>query len=95
MRRSPGQLSAAKGDLGQLQNERDRLAAELAAARQQLGDGDRSAAEFGAARQRIADLEGQLGQSKSSLSQAERDLVKALRPEISKGRCRSIKPVMR
>jgi chemotaxis protein MotB len=62
------QLSAAKGDVGQLQNEKDRLAAELAAAKQ-----------------RAADLEGQLDQSKHSLSQAERDLLKALRPEISKG----------
>ena len=80
-----GQLSAAKGDLGQLQSERDRLAAELAAARQQLGDVDRSAADLAAAKQRIADLEGQLGASKGSLAQAERDLLKALRPEISKG----------
>jgi chemotaxis protein MotB len=80
-----GQLSAVRGDLGQAQSERDRLAAELAAARQQMGDADRSAADLAAAKQRIADLEGQLDQSKGSLSQAERDLVKALRPEISKG----------
>jgi len=79
------QLSSAKGDLGQLQSERDRLAAELAAARKQLGDNDRLAADLVAARQRVADLEAQLNQSKHSLSQAERDLLKALRPEISKG----------
>jgi chemotaxis protein MotB len=63
-----GQLSAARGDVGQLQSDKDRLAAELAAARQRIGD-----------------LEGQLDRSKHSLSQAERDLLKALRPEISKG----------
>jgi len=79
------QLSATRGDLGQLQNERDRLAGELAAARQQLADNDRLAADLAAAKQRIADLEGQLGESKGSLAQAERDLLKALRPEVSKG----------
>lgn len=79
------QLSSARGDLGQLQSERDRLAAELAAARQQLGDHDGVAGELAAAKQRIADLEGQLGASKGSLARAERDLLKALRPEISKG----------
>lgn len=79
------QLSSARGDLGQLQSERDRLAAELAAARQQLGDHDGMAGELAAAKQRIADLEGQLGASKGSLARAERDLLKALRPEISKG----------
>lgn len=63
-----GQLSAARGDLSQFQSEKDRLAAELAAARQ-----------------RLADLEGQLHQTKHSLSAAERDLVKALQSEISKG----------
>ncbi|MGB4069604.1 MAG: OmpA family protein [Nitrospira sp.] len=62
------QLSAVRGDLSQSQSEKDRLAAELAAAKQ-----------------RIADLEGQLNQSKHSLAAAERDLVKALQPEISKG----------
>lgn len=79
------QLSLARGDLGLLQSERDRLAAELAAARQQLGDHDGMAGELAAAKQRIADLEGQLGASKGSLARAERDLLKALRPEISKG----------
>ncbi|MBL8074578.1 MAG: OmpA family protein [Nitrospira sp.] len=79
------QLSSARGDFGQLQSERDRLAAELAAARQQLGDHDGVAGELAAAKQRIADLEGQLGASKGSLARAERDLLKALRPEISKG----------
>ena len=83
------QLSSARGDLGQLQSERDRLAAELAALKQHETDHDRQAeeleAQLAAARKRIADLEGQLGASKGSLAQAERDLLKALRPEISKG----------
>ncbi|MBX3324407.1 MAG: OmpA family protein, partial [Nitrospira sp.] len=83
------QLSSAKGDLGQLQSERDRLAAELAALKEHEADHDRQAeeleAQLASARKRIADLEGQLGESKGSLAQAERDLLKALRPEISKG----------
>lgn len=70
-------------------SENDRLAAELAAARQHIDDHDRLAAEseaqLTAARRRIAELEGQLNQSKRSLVEAERDLLKALRPEISKG----------
>ncbi|MGE0467926.1 MAG: OmpA family protein [Nitrospira sp.] len=62
------QLAGARGDLSQSQSEKDRLAAELAAANQ-----------------RIADLEDLLNQSKGSLAKAERNLIKALQPEISKG----------
>ncbi|MBL8036159.1 OmpA family protein [Nitrospira sp. CMX1] len=83
------QLSSAKGDLGQLQSERDRIAAELAAARQHSDDHDGQIrdleSQLAVAKKRIAELEGQLGESKGSLAQAERDLLKALRPEISKG----------
>ncbi len=92
------QLSDARADRDQIaanlaavQNntgEADALA-KLAAANQHIEDHDRLAAESEAqlatARQRIADLEGQLGESKGSLAQAERDFLKALRPEISKG----------
>ena len=81
--------AALSGQLSGAQSEKDRLAAELAAARQHIDDHDRLAAEseaqLAAARQRIADLEGQLGESKGSLAQAERNLLKALQPEISKG----------
>ncbi len=83
------QLSAARGDVGQLQSERDRLAAELAAARQQLGDSDRLATDLSAAKQRISDLEAQLGDRDRDLSaemaklkQAERGLIRALKPQI-------------
>lgn len=66
-----------------------KLASQLAAAQGDLsrsqGEKDRLAAELAAAKQRIAELEGQLDQSKGSLAKAERDLLKALRPEISKG----------
>ena len=66
-----------------------RLSSQLSAAQGDLGQSqaekDRLAAELAAAKQRLADLEGQLDQTKHSLSAAERDLVKALQPEISKG----------
>ncbi|HEX5647473.1 MAG TPA: hypothetical protein VFX56_10915, partial [Nitrospira sp.] len=66
-----------------------KLASQLSAAQGDLsrsqGERDRLAAELAAAKQRIAELEGQLDQSKGNLAKAERDLLKALRPEISKG----------
>lgn len=87
--RLSSRLSAAQNDLSESQGEKERLAAELAAARLHIEDHDRLAAEseaqLAAAKQRIADLEGQLDQSKGSLTEAERDLLKALRPEIAKG----------
>lgn len=73
----------------QLQSDRDRLAAELAVAKQQLGDSDRLAADLSAAKQRISDLEAQLGDRDRDLSaemaklkQAERGLIRALKPQI-------------
>ena len=69
--------------------DHEALSSQLSAAKgdlsQSQSEKDRLAAELAAAKQRLADLEGQLDQSKHSLSQAERDLLKALRPEISKG----------
>ncbi len=89
LRSRAGDTAALAGQLSAAQNEKDRLAAELAASRQHIEDHDRLAAEWGTqlatARQRIADLEGQLNQSRGSLAKAERDLLKALQPEISKG----------
>jgi chemotaxis protein MotB len=75
-------LRAGSGDAAALSGQ---LAAAQSDLGQSQGEKDRLAAELAAAKQRIADLEGQLDQSKGSLAQAERDLLKALRPEISKG----------
>ena len=61
--------------LAALAKERQRLADELAAAQRQNI----------ALNNRVSDLEGQLTQSKDSLVKAEKDLLKALQPEISKG----------
>jgi chemotaxis protein MotB len=89
LRSGAGDTAALAGQLSATQSEKDRLAAELAASRQHIEDHDRLAAELETqlttARQRIADLEGQLNQSRGSLAKAERDLLKALQPEISKG----------
>ena len=61
--------------LAALEKERQRLADELAAAQRQNG----------ALNSRVTDLEGQVNQSKGGLAKAEKDLLKALQPEISKG----------
>ena len=61
--------------LAALEKERQRLADELAAAQRQNG----------ALSSHLSELEGQLSQSKGSLVKAEKDLPKALQPEISKG----------
>jgi chemotaxis protein MotB len=86
------QLSERDRDIAALRSGSDATAAlssQLAGARSDLSQSqdqkDRLAAELAAANQRIADLEGQLDQSKGSLAKAERDLFKALQPEISKG----------
>ena len=65
----------AAARLAALEKERQRLADELAAAQRQNG----------ALNSRVSDLEGQLTQNKGSLAKAEKDLLKALQPEISKG----------
>ncbi|MEP6959314.1 MAG: OmpA family protein [Nitrospirota bacterium] len=71
------QLAAANSD-------KDRLVAQLAAAQSNEAEKEKLAA----ARQRIAELERQLAdanQTKGSLAKAEKDLLKALQPEIAKG----------
>jgi chemotaxis protein MotB len=55
--------------------DRQRLAEELAVAQGQLADRDAS----------LARLSSQFEQNKSNLAHAERDILKALQPEISKG----------
>ena len=69
--------------------ESAKLAADLAASRQRnadlerrLSDLDKQLADCEA---RLAGLRSQLDQSKGSLAKAEKDLLKALQPEIAKG----------
>ena len=93
------EITALRVDAG----DKDRLAAELAAARQHIEDHDRLAAELegqlAAARQHNSDLEAQLADrdkeledlrgalsaEMQKLKEAQRGLIRALRPEIEKG----------
>jgi chemotaxis protein MotB len=75
-------LEAQLAAMGSAAGDKNRLAAELAAARQRIADLEKQLTDCEA---RVADLRSQLDQSKGSLAKAERDLVKALQPEISKG----------
>ena len=75
-------LRSGSGDAAALTSQLSAAQGDLS---QSMSEKDRLAAELAAAKQRIADLEGELDQSKGSLAKAERDLLKALRPEVSKG----------
>lgn len=106
-------LAAAQSQLAALQagaGDKDKLASELAAAKQRIadlqsqlaalggaaGDKDKLAAELAACRQRVAELEkmladrdkelaglrGDLSAEMSKLKEAQRGLIRALRPQI-------------
>lgn len=66
-----------------------KLAADLAASRQRNADLERRIADLekqlADCEARLAGLRGQLDQSKNSLAKAEKDLLKALQPEIKSG----------
>jgi len=68
--------------MGAAAGDKDKLAADLAAAKQRIADLEKQLADCEA---RVAALQSQLSQSKGSLAKAEKDLLKALQPEISKG----------
>jgi chemotaxis protein MotB len=86
-------------ELAAANNDKNRLAMELAALQGSAGDKDKLAAESAAAKQRVADLErqladrdkelaglrGDLSAEMAKLKEAERGLIKALRPQIEKG----------
>jgi len=87
------------GELAAANNDKGRLAMELAALRGSAGDKDKLASELSAANRRITDLEkqladrdrelaglrGDLSAEMAKLKEAERGLIKALRPQIEKG----------
>jgi chemotaxis protein MotB len=75
-------LEAQLAAMGSAAGDKDKLAAELAAARQRIADLEKQLADCEA---RLAGLRNQLDQGKGSLAKAEKDLLKALQPEISKG----------
>lgn len=77
-----GQLAAARTDLGQSQSEKDRLAAELAAANQRIAELE---GQLGSRDKDLAGLRGELSAEMAKLKEAERGLIRALRPQIAKG----------
>ena len=92
-------LQVGTGDKDRLAAELAASQASLAALQAGAGDKDKLVAECAAARQRIAELEGQLADrdkelaglrgdlssEMAKLKEAERGLLKALRPQIDKG----------
>ncbi|HSA61146.1 MAG TPA: OmpA family protein [Nitrospiraceae bacterium] len=101
---SAGQLASSERDklaaeLAAANNDKNRLAGELAALQASAGDKDKLAGELAAANRRIADLEkqladrdkelaglrGDLSAEMAKLKEAQRGLIKALRPQIEKG----------
>jgi chemotaxis protein MotB len=93
------QLSSAQGNNDRLAAELAASQASLAALQAGAGDKDKLAAELAAEKQRIADLQkqladrdkelaglrGELSAEMAKLSEAQRGLIRALRPEIEQG----------
>jgi chemotaxis protein MotB len=79
------QLAAAQAQAASLQaavTEKDKLAAELGASKQRLADLEKQAADRD---RELAGLRGELSAEMAKLSEAQRGLVRALRPEIEQG----------
>jgi len=86
-------------ELAAANNDKNRLAGELAAMKGSAGDKDKLAGELATANRRSADLEkqladrdrelaglrGELSTEMAKLKEAQRGLIKALRPQIEKG----------
>ena len=93
------QLSSAQGNNDRLASELAASQASLAALQAGAADKDKQCSDLDAAKQRIAELEkqlanrdqelaalrGDLSAEMAKLSEAQRSLVRALRPEIEKG----------
>ncbi|NJL16219.1 MAG: flagellar motor protein MotB [Nitrospira sp.] len=75
-------MAGARGDLSQSQSEKDRLAAELAAANQRNADLEGQLADRD---KELAGLRGDLSAEMAKLQAAERGLIRALGPQIKKG----------
>ncbi len=94
-----GDSDRLAAELAAANNDKTRLAGELAALQASAGDKDKLAGELDAANRRIADLEkqlvdrdkelaglrGDLSAEMAKLKEAQRGLIKALRPQIEKG----------
>jgi chemotaxis protein MotB len=83
--RLAAELAAAQASLAALQagaGDKDKQAAELAAARQRVADLERQLADRD---KTLAGLRGDLSTEMAKLKEAQRGLVRALRPQIEKG----------
>ncbi len=76
------QLAAQLAAMGIAGGEKDKLAAELAASKQQVADLEKQLADRDKA---LADLRGELSAEMTKLKEAQRGLIRALRPQIEKG----------
>ena len=79
------QLAASQALAAGLQagaGEKDKLAADLAAARQQIADLEQQLADRD---KELAGLRGELSAEMAKLKEAQRGLIRALRPQIEKG----------
>jgi chemotaxis protein MotB len=76
------ELEAQLAAMGGAAGDKDKLAAELAAAKQRLADLERQLADRD---KELAGLRGDLSAEMAKLKEAQRGLVKALRPQIEKG----------
>jgi chemotaxis protein MotB len=75
-------LNAAEADRDKLAADKDKLAAELAAAQQRTADLEKQVADRD---RQLASLHGDLSAEMAKLKEAQRGLVRALRPQIEKG----------
>ncbi|MBI3357716.1 MAG: OmpA family protein [Nitrospirae bacterium] len=83
--RLAAELAAAQSQLAALQadsGDKDKLAAEAAALKQRIADLEKQLADRD---KELADLRGDLSAEMAKLKEAQRGLIRALRPQINKG----------
>ena len=76
------QLAAQLAAMGIATGDKDKLAAELATSKQQVADLERQLADRD---KELAGLRGELSAEMAKLKEAQRGLIRALRPQIEKG----------
>ncbi len=76
------QLAAQLAAMGITTGDKDKLAAELAASKQRVADLEKQLADRD---KELASLRGELSSEMAKLKEAQRGLIRALRPQIEKG----------
>jgi chemotaxis protein MotB len=86
---SASQLASSGSELAAANNDRNRLASELAALKGSADEKDRRVAELekqlADRDKQLAGLQGELSTEMAKLKEAQRGLIRALRPQIEKG----------